>query len=161
VIHSELISYFSAEKTGANILLVLGISSLIGSYLLWHSKSAFSAMIWPLIIFGVLECIIGSAIVYRTPAQVQQLKTGFESETTLTAAGELSRMDRVNSNFKIIKVAEIGLIGVGILLVLFTSLGSTWNSIGLGLILHSAVLLVFDSFAHHRAEVYVDWLHSF
>jgi hypothetical protein len=160
MMNAELIPYFTAERNGAIFLLCMGVVSLVAAYVLWQSKSAFIAMIWPLVFLGAFEIIIGSSVALRTPSQVQQLETGIENDARATVSEELTRMERINRNFRIVKVAEVVFIGIGIAAVLLLPIGTTWYSIALGLIIHSAALLVFDSFAHHRAQVYVEWLQS-
>jgi len=160
MMNPELISYFSAEKNGAALLLCMGVIGFIGSYALWQSKSNFVAMIWPLLVLGTLEIVIGATVAYRTPAQVQQLELGIANNKTATVSSELIRMERVNRNFAIVKLVESVLIGVGLLAISLFPLGSTWYAVGLGLIVQGAALLAFDAFAHHRAEEYVHWLES-
>ncbi|MEM7465493.1 MAG: hypothetical protein AAF387_01265 [Pseudomonadota bacterium] len=158
--NAELLSYFAAEKYGAVILLGMGLTSLLGSYALWQSKSTFLAMIWPLLILGAFEIIIGATVALRTSDQVQKLEAGFASDKLATVSLELVRMERVNRNFKIVKIVEVVLIGVGLLALYLFPVGATWYAVGLGLILQGGALLVFDAFAHHRGEVYLHWLQN-
>ena len=111
-------------------------------------------------ILGAFEIVIGSVVAYRAPTQVREIETGIANDKTATVSGELLRMERINRNFVIVKVVEGVLIGVGLLAIFIFPLGSTWCSVGLGLIVQGAALLVFDAFAHHRAEEYVQWLQS-
>ena len=46
----------------------------------------------------------------------------------------------------------------GILFAIVRPAPQTLGAIGLGILLQGAVLLVFDTFAHHRALHYVEWL---
>jgi len=158
--NAELLAYFAAEKNGAALLLCMGAISFVGSYALWQSKSTFGAMIWPLLLLGALEIVIGATVAYRTPAQVQDLQSGLAGDKVATVSSELVRMERVNRNFVIVKVVEGALIGAGLLAVFIFPLGSTGCAVALGLIVQGAALLAFDAFAHHRAEMYVHWLES-
>jgi hypothetical protein len=117
-------------------------------------------MIWPLVVVGLLIGVIGVGVGLRTPAQVAALERGFESAKAETAAAEIKRMDKVNRNFRIIKIVEIALIVTGLLLVGLLPTPGTWSSVGLGLVLVASVVLAFDTFAHHRAEIYTSWLKS-
>jgi hypothetical protein len=67
-------------------------------------------------------------------------------------------MGRVNGTFEAIKKVEVALIAIGLVFALVRPAPETLGAIGLGLLLQSAVLLVFDTFAHHRAVHYVEWL---
>lgn len=158
--HPELVSYFTAETHGATILVCMGVLSMAGATVLWRTRSAFLAMAWPLLLLGAFELVVGSVIVWRTPAQVAQLEAGMVTDQVATITGESARMDRVNKNFETVKVVEAALIIVGVLVILTVPPGSAWYSVGLGIVLQAAALLVFDAFAHHRAEVYTAWLQS-
>ena len=158
--NAELITYFTGEKNGALLLVFMAIVSITGSYLLWHSKSAFVAMAWPLVILGAFELAVGAAVASRTPAQVQQLERGIATDKRITVSKELERMERVNRNFAIVKKVEVAFIVIGLIGAIAFPLGSTWSAVGLGLLLQSTALLVFDSFAHDRANTYVQWLQS-
>ena len=156
----ELTTYFTAEKNGAWLLVVLAVAGFGLSAYLWISRSSFLPMVWPLILVGLLIGAIGMGVGLRTPAQVTALERSFETAKADTAAAELQRMNKVNRNFRIVKVVEIALILTGLLLIVFLAMPGTWSSVGLGLVLAASVVLVFDTFAHHRAEVYVNWLQS-
>lgn len=156
----ELTDYFTGEKIGAWILVVLAVAGFGFSIYLWIHRSAFLPMIWPLIVVGLLVGAVGLGVGLRTPAQVTALERSFDSAKADTAAAEIQRMNRVNRNFRIIKIVEIALIVAGLMLVVFLPVPGTWSSVGMGLVLVASVLLVFDSFAHHRAEAYVKWLQS-
>ena len=67
-------------------------------------------------------------------------------------------MARVNGTFVLIKKVEIALIAASILFLIVRPAPATLGALGLGILLQSAVLLVFDTFAHHRAVHYVEWL---
>jgi hypothetical protein len=156
--HAELISYFGAERNGALLLLCMGAVSFAGAFALWQTRSAFLAMMWPLIVFGTFEVLIGGAVFLRTSSQVQQLEARLAEDRESAVADEVVRMDGVNRNFRIVKVVEVVVIGIGLLALFAFPVGSPWYSVGLGLIVQGAALLAFDSFAHHRADVYVEWL---
>ena len=67
----------------------------------------------------------------------------------------MAKMMTTNVAFELIKKVEIAVIGVGVLLLIVQPAPATLGSIGLGILLQSTALLVFDTFAHHRAIHYV------
>lgn len=156
----ELVSYFEAERLGGFLLVVLAIASASLAAFLWIRRSAFVAMVWPLMIFGVFQLSIGLTVALRTPAQVNKLEQGLQTNLTHTKVAELARMDRVNANFRLVKVAEAVVILLGLFLALYFVHPSTPAAVGLGLLVEAAVLLVFDAFAHERARTYTEWLQS-
>ena len=157
---AELTDYFTAEKQGACLLVVIAIAGLGFAAYLWFGRSAYLAMAWPLIVVSVLALAVGLGVGLRTPSQVAGLEQGLQTAKTDTVAAEIKRMDKVNRSFRVIKVVEITLVAVALLLVALLPIPSTWASVGMGLLLEASVLLVFDTIAHHRAEVYAKWLQS-
>ena len=154
----ELTAYFMAEKQGGWLLVALAIASLALASYLFATKSLFSAMAWPVLVLGGLELVIGGTVAVRTPSQIAELEAGLQHARTQTITAEIERMARVNNTFVIITKVEIGLIVAALLFVLVRPAPETLGAIGLGLLLQSAVLLVFDTIAHHRAVHYVEWL---
>lgn len=155
---AELAAYFSAERQGGWLLLGLGGASLGFAVFLWSTRSSFLAMAWPLVVLGSMELILGATIALRTPAQVAALEQGLRTSRAPTVSAETQRMATINRNFRVIKGVETAVIVLGLLLALLLPPTSAWSAVGLGLLLHAAVLWVFDAFAQQRAEVYARWL---
>lgn len=154
----ELTAYFAAEKQGGVLLVALAAASLAFAAWLLATKNAFSAMAWPVLVLGALELVIGVTIAGRTASQVAEIETGLQRTRNVTVAAEVARMARVNGTFELVKKAEVALIGLAIVFLLVRPAPATLGAVGLGILLQCAVLLVFDTFAHHRAERYVQWL---
>jgi len=157
---AELTEYFTAEKNGGYLLVAIAIVGFGLAAYLWFNRSAFMAMAWPLVVIGALALVVGLGVGLRTPSQVATLEKGLRETRSETVKAEIVRMERVNKSFRIIKIVEIVLIVAGILAVLALPVPGPWSAVGLGILLEATVLLVFDTFAHHRAIVYVNWLQS-
>lgn len=156
---SQLMLYFEAEKQAAVLIGSLGVIAGIFAAYLWVTASSFKAMAWPLILIGLAEIAIGVGLFIRTDPQVARLQEGFKVNPQATVQTEVARMTKVNRSFKVIEVIEVVVILVGIFLALFfRSRNLAFASVGMGLFLQAAVLLVFDLFAEHRALVYTRWL---
>ena len=154
----ELTAYFTAEKHGGLLLVALAVASLALAGYLFATKSLFSPMAWPVLVLGGIELVIGVTVAGRATAQIAEIEAGLQSKRTVTITAEIERMARVNGTFELIKKVEIAVIGVGVLLLIVQPAPATLGSIGLGILLQGTVLLVFDTFAHHRALHYVEWL---
>lgn len=154
----ELTAYFTAEKHGGLLLVALAAASLALAVYLFATKSVFSAMAWPVLVLGGIELVIGLTVATRTASQVAEIAAGLQSTRTVTITTEIERMARVNGTFVLIKKVEMALIGISLLFLILQPAPATLGSVGLGILLQSAVLLVFDTFAHHRAIHYVEWL---
>lgn len=154
----ELTAYFTAEKQGGLLLVALAAASFaLGGWLL-ATKHLFSAMAWPLLVLGALELVIGITVAGRAGSQADAVEAGLRETRAVTITSEVERMARINGTFELLKKVEIGLIVAGLVLAVVRPAPATLGAIGLGLALQCAVLLVFDTFAHHRAEHYVQWL---
>jgi hypothetical protein len=158
MVFPELTAYFVAEKQGGLLLVALAIAGAALAGYLFATRSVFSAMAWPLLVLGGLELVIGVTIASRTPSQIAELEAGFQHTRTRTITSELERMARINHTFVNVKKVEIALIAVSLVFLIARPAPATLGAIGLGILLQSAVLLVFDTFAHHRAVHYVEWL---
>ena len=154
----ELTAYFTAEKQGGLLLVALAAASLALAAYLFATKSLFSAMAWPVLVLGGIELVIGLTVAGRASAQIAEIEAGLQSTRTATITAEIERMARVNGTFELIKKVEIAVIGVGVLFLIVQPAPATLGSVGLGILLQGTVLLVFDTFAHHRAIHYVEWL---
>jgi hypothetical protein len=158
MVFAELTAYFTAEKQGGLLLVALALASAALAAYLFATKNPFGAMAWPLLVLGGLELVIGATIAARTASQVADLEAGLQAARAQTITVEVERMARVNSTFVVIKRVEIALIAVSLLFLIVRPAPATLGAIGLGILLQSAVLLAFDTFAHHRAVHYVEWL---
>ncbi len=154
----ELTAYFTAEKHGGLLLVTLAAASVAFAAYLFATKSVFSAMAWPVLVLGGIELVIGLTVATRTSAQLADIEAGLQSARTVTITTEIERMARVNGTFVLIKKVEMALIAISVLFLILQPAPATLGSIGLGILLQSAVLLAFDTFAHHRALHYVEWL---
>jgi hypothetical protein len=154
----ELTAYFTAEKHGGVLLIGLAAVSLALAGYLFATKSPFSAMAWPVLVLGGIELVIGLTIATRTAAQVAELEAGLQTTRNVTITAEVERMARVNGTIEAITKVEIDLIVLGLAFAVVRPAPATLGAVGLGIVLQCAVLLVFDTFAHHRAIHYVEWL---
>ena len=158
---AELAEYFTAERQAGFLLVALGLAGFGFGAFLWVIRSAFLATAWPLVVLGLFQVAIGLTVALRTPEQVASLEQGLRTSPAATVSAETQRMSTVNRNFRVIKVAEVAFIVLGLLLAVFLPHPSTWAAVGLGLLVESAVLLAFDAFAQQRALVYTQWLQGF
>jgi uncharacterized membrane protein len=156
---AELTAYFAAEKQGGLLLVAMAAAGIGLAIYLFVTRSAFSAMAWPLLVFGGLELVIGVTVAGRAASQVAELDTGLQTtRRSQTITSEVERMARVNGTFVLVKRVEVALIAISVVFLLVKPAPETLGAVGLGILLQCAALLVFDTFAHHRAIHYVEWL---
>jgi hypothetical protein len=155
---AELTAYFTAERHGGLLLVALAIASFAVAGWLLATRHPIAAMAWPLLVLGALELVVGITVAARTPAQVATLDAALRGDRASAVAREVARMGRINGTFELLKKVEIAVVVAGLAFAVVRPAPATLGAIGLGLALQGAVLLVFDTFAHHRAERYVQWL---
>ena len=156
--YPELTAYFAAEKQGGLLLVALAAASVALAVYLFATKSLFAAMAWPLLVLGGLELVIGVTVAGRAASQVAELEAGLQAKRSVTVIAEVERMARVNTTFEIVTRVEMALIALSLLFLFLKPAPETLGAVGLGILLQCSALLIFDTFAHHRALHYVQWL---
>jgi hypothetical protein len=154
----SLESYFDGEKQGATVALVLGVASLAFSFWLFRSSSPFRAMMFPVVLIGLLEVGLGVGLHLRTPSQVAALQSGLAENPTGTRDKELERMQRVQRSFTIIKIVEALLIAASVAVIFAMKERPVVVGAALGILLQASALLVFDVFAERRGAEYLAYL---
>lgn len=153
-----LIDYFAAERQGGLQLVIVSLASLSLAWFLWNRRSAFIAMIWPLVTVGILMGVLGFSLILRTPSQVAEIEHGLQTNIEQTVQEEIERMENVNRGFRLLKRLEISCIIICLTMVAVFPISSTTVSISLGILLESVIVLVLDTFAYSRALEYTHWL---
>lgn len=158
--YPELIDYFTAEKHGGMFIAAVGLMTLAFSWFLWTNRSVFLHMAWPVVVIAVIMVGAGVGIFLRTPGQVQALEQGLDSEFETTLSKETARMEKVIQTFHMLQRGEAVIVVVGLVMALAFPMASVVSSLGLGLTLMGSLALTIDFIAHHRADIYLHWLHS-
>lgn len=153
-----LLHYFTGEKAGALVCLSLGVVAILFSIWVWRSHATFRVMAIPIGLVGLIQLAIGAGLWARTDKQVTTLQAGLTAAPVAARQTELSRMERVNASFRVIEAIEAVLILTGLALALAFRGRQTLTAVGMGILLQSSVMLVFDLFAEHRAHIYTAWL---
>ena len=148
--------YFKEEKTGALILLTVGvITTSTGFYFAFKlTHPTFQGIGYTLVLFGAIQLVIGSVVFFRTGKQVADLKLLYRTLPEAFKREEEKRMERVLGYFKIVKIIEIACILIGMVFIFALTKNPLWLGIGMGLLLQTGFLLVFDTIAEKRGEKY-------
>jgi hypothetical protein len=134
--------YFAAERRGAAFFLAAGLAALTLSLGLAARPTAYRGMIPPLGVFGLVEIVVGAAVLWRAPRRLEDLER------------ERARMRRVIASFRIYKVAETVVLTAGLTLMMLFPRHTVLYAAGLGCLLQASVLLVLDRVAERRARDY-------
>lgn len=151
----ELLAYFAGEKRESMLFVAVGLAALASAALLWRSIHPLRGMMFPLAILGIVEVVVGGAVLARTDRQVAALIADLRKDPATLTVEEVPRMERVMANFKVFKVIELVLLAAGVGLLLAFGRHSTLCGVGAGLIAQAALLLVLDAFAEARGHAYL------
>ncbi|MBX3724111.1 MAG: hypothetical protein KF713_19850 [Turneriella sp.] len=156
-------TYFEKEKTAA----LIGIGGAIaaggtGGYLATQGDLA-KGIGYSLIGIGVIGLVVGGSVYLRTDNQLAKLEKQLETTPREYKTFEGARMERVITQFTILKIAELSIFagGVATTVVGTTQKAELTTGIGIGLMLDAALLLLFDYFADARAQVYMQQIRDF
>jgi hypothetical protein len=152
----QLVRYFQGEKAESALFVFAAVAAVVISLVLINSANEYRWIAAPLIAIALLQATVGGAVLLRTNRQVTRLTDQLDSDPLDYRAQELARMEAVQRNFRLYKIAEIALLAVGIALTYALRARIGWYSVGVGCIAQASLMLVFDLLAEHRAEVYVE-----
>lgn len=152
--------YFTAEKHESLIFLGAGLAAIVGAIVLWRGMPQWRGMALSLAAIAAIQIVVGATVYARTDRQIAGLTKQISEATDEFRQSELARMHTVNSNFALYKIIEIALLAAGIVLT-YVFVGSSFVfSLGHGLIIQSALMLVLDLFAERRGQEYVTQIHN-
>ncbi len=160
---NAIVNYFNGEKWESYLFLVMGILTIsISLYLLFVLTTSFwKGVAIPFILVGVLELVVGYTIVNRSPKDILRVENFIRNEPHKIQSEEIPRMEKVMTNFKVFRIAEIILIALGILLMYSTMEDTFWRGLGLGLFIQAGSVLGLDFFAERRGHTYLGFLQDF
>ena len=157
----QMLQYFHGERSESLVfLMVAGAAILLSVYLL-ANESDHRFVAAPLLVVAALQLVTGAAVFLRTPKQITRLAVQLDDQPEAFRSAELPRMERVQRNFRIVKVIEIVLILAGILLTYLYRENAALYAVGIGLIAQGSASLVLDLFAERRADIYLEVLRNF
>ncbi len=154
--------YFSGEKAESYLFLALGIVGLaLSIYLIiGYTSSFYKGITAPFVLVSILEIIVGTTIISRSPKDIIQVENYIQQDRTKIKTEEIPRMERVMRNFVIFRYTELVLILLGIILYFVHTDISFWKGLGLGLIIQVSIVLSLDYFAEKRGFIYLEYLYS-
>jgi hypothetical protein len=153
-----MLSHFAAEKQEALILLLVGAAALAVSALLLRGGGAWRAMAIPVGAVALIQLAVGGSVYLRTDRQVAGLEAQLAAAPADHRSGEMIRMDRVMSGFRLYKAVEVALLLAGVALTVLFPHRQGLYAIGTGLVMQPAFMLVLDLFAERRGHLYLEAL---
>lgn len=149
-------SYFEQEKTAA--LIGMGgatVAGGTGAFLVTQGDLS-KGIGYSLIGIGAIGLVVGGTVYFRTDGQREKLEKQLETAPLEYKKFEGARMERVITQFTILKIGELSIFagGVATTVVGVTQKADLTTGIGIGLALDAVLLLLFDYFADARAQTY-------
>jgi hypothetical protein len=160
----ELHLYFAGERAEGVPFLGAGLAAFATGGVLFSRRTALArGAAWPIVVIGVIQTGAGIVVYSRTDAQVGRLDEQMARDPGALRSEELARMQRVNTEFVILKWTELGLAAGGVALTTYgiAQDDDTLKGVGLGLAAQATVMLILDLFAGGRADRYTDALDRF
>ena len=163
---TDIEQYFSAEKQGSLFFLAVGIVAIIAAIILFFVLKTpfFKGAAIPIIIVGLIAGGIGFTIYKRSDDDRIRNVYAYDLNPGDLKQKEYPRMQKVMKSFRIILIAEVVLLVVGIFLFFYfrtNAVQQLWSGIGAGLFIMAVAALVLDIAAERRAAVYTKGLESF
>lgn len=156
-------SYFEKEKTAA--LIGLGgatVAGGTGAYLATQGDLA-KGIGFSLIGVGAIGLVVGGTVYLRTDSQLEKLEKQLEANPLDYKRFEGARMQRVVTQFTILRIAELSILagGIATTVVGVTQKADLTTGLGIGLGIDAVLLLLFDYFADVRASTYLKQIEDF
>ncbi|AFM12195.1 hypothetical protein [Turneriella parva] len=155
--------YFHEEKSAAKMAIFgAALAGGAGAYLTSQSDLGRGAG-YALIGLAPVALIVGGTVYFRTNSQLRRLEDQLETAPRDYRREENIRMQKVNRQFQILRIAEYSLFGFG---ALATTIGAARGAdlttgVGIGIMVDAALMLLFDHFAEVRAQIYTERLAEF
>lgn len=157
----NILKYFSGEKLQCTVGVIISIGFIAASiYFLFQDRPFFKGAAYVSLPLAFFLLIICSAVLIRTPKDIERVTSFYEHSPEKLQSEELVRMEKVMVSFDIIKKVELGILILGIVLALVFGKNPLWQGIGIGLVVQGIVLYLFDHFAELRGEEYISFLQS-
>ncbi len=149
------LNWCKGEFFEAKLILTFGIGVIIIAILFytWGNTPSAKAMLFPLLVVGLMFSIIGGGMLYSNPKRMVEFPKAYEENPTAFIKSEKARVDEFISWYPKTRYIMAGLALIGLACFLFwaTPIG---RAIGIALILMALATFVVDHFSEERAEIY-------
>ena len=157
---TKIHDYFLGERNESLAFVVIGTAAIICGFYFWLAinSSFFNGVGWPLLFIAIIQLGVGVFIYLRSPSDEHRVMAFAKNSPKNIKNIEIPRMEKVMTQFKLIRYIEMGLIILGLLFFLIGSSGGFWKGVGLGLVIQGGIMLIADSFAENRGQNYLNFL---
>jgi hypothetical protein len=149
--------YFQGEKIESLVfILSIGLLSLVfGIWLLTEGGSFAKGVAIPFLGLALISITVGTVVGFRTPKQLNDLKSELVTKKIETIKSEIQRMEKVNQAWPkyLIIWITFGFVGLGLRILTKNDFA---QGLGIALVFFSGVTLLIDGFAERRAIKYAN-----
>src|SRR5690349_1793123 len=168
VMRGEMHDYFDGEVAGSWIwfgegLAAAGASGAILAFYDGENEDFWRGAAIPVAVIGLAQMITGASILLRTPGWVERFDDQLDTDPATYRSEELTRMDRINFQYELVRWVEIGLFAAGAGLLTYGLVADDQRFTGAGIGLMAQILITFltDLWATARADAYTEALRDF
>ncbi|MCG8697910.1 MAG: hypothetical protein MI922_07635 [Bacteroidales bacterium] len=149
-----------AEVFSSTFFILFGLMFVAAGIGFWQlGKTEMSkAFILPTTVAGALLLTIGLGLFFTNKTRMTEFTSAYNSNSSAFVKSEISRADKTLNEYKTIVFKVIPLIMVVSALLLIFIDKPIWRAIGITTIAMMVVILLIDSNANARHEVYKDKL---
>jgi hypothetical protein len=163
---TEIIKYFTGEKTESIVFLSIGLVAIFAAFYCWFGigSSFYKGFALPLFLIGTLMGTVGKTIYNRSDADIERVTNQLTTNPSALKTEELSRMKAVMKSFVVYRYVELFLIVTGLFLFIYFTNNENaifWKGFGIALTIMAAIALCADYFAEKRGHEYINNLKSF
>ena len=158
--------YFIAEKNESILFIIIGVATIVLAVIFfffiktnWHKGAAI-----PFFIVGIMHLGVGYTVYKLSDAHRQQNVYAYDMNPSALKTKEILRMEKVNTDFVILRYIEIILLifGLGVFFYFKNVETKTfWVGLGFALAIEATLSLGADYFAQGRAQTYTNGLKEF
>jgi len=153
--HDALTVYFDGEKYAGLLLAGVAAVGLLAAVSIFRARMDLRSFAVTLAVLALAQIALGVGLYLRTGPQVSGLVEQFNADPAAFRSAEGTRMARVQRNFVIIEYVEAAIIVVCVFVAVTQKHRPVLAGVGLGLLIHGAVLLAFDVIAERRGSAYL------
>lgn len=156
---TEIIKYFTGEKTESIIFLSIGLVAIFAAVYCWFGVGTlfYKGFAIPLFLIGILLGTVGKTIYNRSDADIERVSNQLTTNLAALKTEELPRMKAVLKSFVVYRYVELFLIVVGVFLFFYFANNEEavfWKGFGIALTIMAATALCADYFAEKRGHEY-------
>ena len=162
VLNEAIDTYFAGERGTGLLLIPVGLAYVGAAIWLWRTEPGgfASALGIPLLLVALVGVGVGGFLAWKTPAQVETLKSSLDAEPKAALGVEVERMEKVNGNWVVLKIVWTIMGIAGLACVMMAGDRGWMQGLGLGLLVLSTMAMVIDVFAERRALIYFEALQA-